>query len=465
MRSKRRRIQVVEDDGELDADNRSSSSDDSYEEIYPCIWGKGRHKDNEPNLDPASQCLPAFKSSLEIYYTKLARRDDDSWAADRAAKKLGWLKEEEDLLSLFSAFCPGRFQPQTFDLGQFWVQDYNLRDAGIPFFYGNLRPAPPLPQGVAYESLQPEDLLPALCSSNSIASSGYSNAKESQEGSVVPYDPSQSHLVMPPFWEMISLRGQKQFFNTLTVAVSPSLPDDNTALKGILAEEPGLGETIECISFILMNPAPDLNPINKRWDAEAKLEALNRLLSIATPPPLAPQWTDELAAHAPGLKVLVHEGWSKVDVPITLDDVENDGAMSISPKVDRMEVDLKNANGKSRVIDEEDAMVIDEEWTSTGKDDGILVWCSYVNTFDVCITTYNVFRQIEFGPPDGLQNESRPIPPPIKAELINQLALAGIRRADVEYSNLDRPRSPPVMCEWYRVLMDVVQMMWTAKSE
>jgi len=39
------------------------------------------------------------------------------------------------------------------------------------------------------------------------------------------------------------------------------------------------------------------------------------------------------------------------------------------------------------------------------------------------------------------------------------------RRADLEYSNLDCPRSPLVMCELYRVIMDEVQMMGTVKFE
>jgi E3 ubiquitin-protein ligase SHPRH len=141
-------------------------------------------------------------------------------------------------------------------------------------------------------------------------------------------------------------------------------------------------------------------------------------------------------------------------VPITLDDVEDERERrgnverskrrrqngNSSSKV------RKNAKGKAKLIDEleEDIMAINEESTSMAKDDGILDWCSYVNTFDVCITTYNVLRQdltVARAPP------KRP------------------RRADVEYSNLDRPRSPLVMCEWYRVIMDEVQMMGTGKSE
>lgn len=223
------------------------------------------------------------------------------------------------------------------------------------------------------------------------------------------------------------------------------------------------------MSLILINPAPDRNPTNKRWDAEAKLEVkeikvvyqctifqssfldicVEQTTLIVTPPALAPQWADELAAHAPGLKVLIYEGWSKVDVLITNDDVEhererrnakNSRGRKIGGSLSKAK---KNAKGKAKMIDEGDNMVIDEECTSMARDDDILDWCSYVNTFDVCITTYNVLRQdltVAHAPP------KRP------------------RRADVEYSNLDCPRSPLVMCEWYRVIMDEVQMV-SGKSE
>jgi len=172
---------------------------------------------------------------------------------------------------------------------------------------------------------------------------------------------------------------------------------------------------------------------------------------IVTPPALAPQWADEFAAHAPGLKVLIYDGWSKVGVPITLEDVQDERERRSNLKNSKTRKNgrgqskaKKNAKGKAKAIDEEDTMVIDEECTTMVKDDDILDWCSYVNTFDVCITTYNVLRQdltVAHAPP------KRP------------------RRADVEYSNLDRPRSPLVMCEWYRVIMDEVQMMGSGKSE
>lgn len=77
-------------------------------------------------------------------------------------------------------------------------------------------------------------------------------------------------------------------------------------------------------------------------------------------------------------------------------------------------------------------------------DDDFVDWCTYINTFDVCITTYNVLQHdlcVARAPP------TRP------------------RRANVTYSKIERARSPLIMCEWYRVIMDEVQMVGGGRAE
>ena len=158
-----------------------------------------------------------------------------------------------------------------------------------------------------------------------------------------------------------------------------------------------------------------------------------------TPPALAAQWADELAAHAPDLKVFVYQGWAKLTVPITEAEVEAERGRRRSMAIRRK----RNGRGKASASQGGD-IVMGANTDLDANSDRILDWPTYINQFDVCITTYNVLRldmAVARAPP------KRP------------------RRQDVEYKNLTRPRSPLVMCEWYRVIMDEVQMMGTGRSE
>ena len=173
-----------------------------------------------------------------------------------------------------------------------------------------------------------------------------------------------------------------------------------------------------------------------------------------TPPALAAQWADELAAHAPDLKVFVYQGWAKLGVPITDAEVEAERAKrrSVAARRNVKAKTKRNGKAKANTLQGDDTVMGELETAtrnlSTGESDAnsdpILDWPNYINQFDVCITTYNVLRldlSVARAPP------KRP------------------RRQDVEYKILTRPRSPLVMCEWYRVIMDEVQMMGTGRSE
>ena len=173
---------------------------------------------------------------------------------------------------------------------------------------------------------------------------------------------------------------------------------------------------------------------------------------IVTPPSLASQWADELALHSPSLKVFIYEGWSKLSVPITEYDVvieqekRRSAKSTTSSARDKGKTRRQKAKRKVSYDDDEDYMDVDKAPTSANGDIGeeILDWCSYINTFDVCITTYNTLRQ----------DLSVARAPPVRP-----------RREDVIYSNMERARSPLVMCEWFRVIMDEVQMVGGGKIE
>ena len=132
----------------------------------------------------------------------------------------------------------------------------------------------------------------------------------------------------------------------------------------------------------------------------------------------------------------MYEGWQKVPVPITERDVILEQHKRATAKAEAKAKKLKSKKAKSRA---KDAMDIDEE-----DEEEIMDWCAYVNTFDVCITTYNTLQH-DLG-------VARP--PPTRP-----------RRNFVQYSTANRPRSPLVMCEWYRVIMDEVQMVGGGKAE
>ena len=74
---------------------------------------------------------------------------------------------------------------------------------------------------------------------------------------------------------------------------------------GILAEEMGLGKTVEVIALICMHKraiCSDHSPVfgSGLWQSSSTL--------IITPPSIIQQWKGEIQSHAPGLKVMIYEG-------------------------------------------------------------------------------------------------------------------------------------------------------------
>jgi E3 ubiquitin-protein ligase SHPRH len=151
---------------------------------------------------------------------------------------------------------------------------------------------------------------------------------------------------------------------------------------------------------------------------------------------------------------LVYDGWSKIGVPITEAAAEeerkrkhqrtsgkaSDTPVATNSRAKRGSQKLQNNNKGKNKANDTDAGGSDNEWELSSDQDAsnekVLDWCAYVNTFDVCIINYNTLR----------------------AELdVARAAPVRPRRDDVRYS--ERPQSPLVMCKWYRVIMDEVQML------
>lgn len=153
---------------------------------------------------------------------------------------------------------------------------------------------------------------------------------------------------------------------------------------------------------------------------------------IVTPPALQSQWIDELKTHAPSLKVLVYEGWSKV-VP----------KPKTKPKkvVKDVKARATSRHSRAKVRDNSPRASEPENMQEFLRS---FDWPTEANKYDVIITTYQVLKA-DF-------DVARAVP-------------TRPRRENVTYSNVERPRSPLVVCEWYRVVMDEVQMVGGGKTE
>jgi len=247
---------------------------------------------------------------------------------------------------------------------------------------------------------------------------------------------------------------------------------------GILAEEPGLGKTLEIVALILLNPAPeDRAPRMIRWDplAGLNIKAVKVRLTnhtafdpfanlcfqtslIVTPSSLAGQWVDEINTHAPSLKVLVYEGWSKVAVPIlnSPEEIERTRKLlkksgNLGPTIEEKKsvtTNIRSKKGRGKVRHNDGRDVIEEsneiKMVDVDKERGFLSWCDYVHGFDIVVTTYATLRS-DFN--------------------VARAVIERPRREDVSYANVERPRSPLVMVEWMRVVMDEVQMVGGGKTE
>ncbi|KAK6436255.1 hypothetical protein LTR95_007557 [Oleoguttula sp. CCFEE 5521] len=114
--------------------------------------------------------------------------------------------------------------------------------------------------------------------------------------------------------EVLDADGAVCYVNHLQGLITRHKPDEFSAgiSGGLLAEEMGLGKTVEMIALILLNQSPtgvpgyvlDEDTGAPVWPSKATL--------IVTPPSILPQWQSELAQHAPSLRVMHYTGIPKV---------------------------------------------------------------------------------------------------------------------------------------------------------
>jgi E3 ubiquitin-protein ligase SHPRH len=144
-------------------------------------------------------------------------------------------------------------------------------ETNIPFFYSILRPAPQLQSNFVEDVMQPDSLRPTLLP---FQRRGVGWMLEREGKLVTPQgkiNPVATNSQLPLFWDRVQEGTNTWYINRLSGAFSQSPPYGSLPFGGILAEEQGLGKTLECIALILLNPDPSRNPTLKRWDPEARL--------------------------------------------------------------------------------------------------------------------------------------------------------------------------------------------------
>ncbi|KAI5298857.1 hypothetical protein KEM56_003719, partial [Ascosphaera pollenicola] len=136
-----------------------------------------------------------------------------------------------------------------------------------------------------------------------------------QDDGTIVARPSVDGISLPPsFFETQDADGRRCYASPYLRVLTSDLSDcwnvDQTVRGGILAEEMGLGKTVEIISLIALHKR-NLEHKYEHHDLTASdgrplIESGATL--IVTPTVILSQWKHEFEKHAPGLKVFFYEG-------------------------------------------------------------------------------------------------------------------------------------------------------------
>lgn len=306
----------------------------------------------------------------------------------------------------------------------------------VPAFITSLKPAPSLPTPALSQYIQPKGLTCQLLPFQQRSVFWMLNREGFTVSNKGEITPTSSTFVPPYLWEQVSSpSGETLYLNRLEGSLlrAKSLENTESVKGGILAEEVGCGKTVESIALIMLNSPKTRGPWNVNWNdlVQIPLHEVKTTL-IVTPQSLQKQWIDELSKHAPTLKVIQFDGWRHIEAMM--------GAGKESPKKPkkRTKASKKRTSKGWRGDYESDEHEADHSVSDTGNDMSLQEeWANFCQQYDVVITTYHVLTQ-ELNVAKGAV--SRP------------------RRDNVEYGERSLPKSPLIMVEFWRVIMDEVQL-------
>ncbi|CAM1508475.1 Fc.00g053230.m01.CDS01 [Cosmosporella sp. VM-42] len=118
------------------------------------------------------------------------------------------------------------------------------------------------------------------------------------------------HSALDTFRKVKDLSGAdfylSDIFHVVTRDPAAFRQADMNVKGGILAEEMGLGKTLEILGLILLHPRPT-PPVLNAFEMQANLMPSGATL-IVTPESLRAQWMSEISRHAPSLTIKFYEG-------------------------------------------------------------------------------------------------------------------------------------------------------------
>jgi E3 ubiquitin-protein ligase SHPRH len=146
----------------------------------------------------------------------------------------------------------------------------------VPFLYSVVQPARELLHESMDKFLQPQVLLPRLLPFQRRTVCWMLSREGKAFGPTGELTPMATDAAeLPVLWRRVTIQRDDEqltwYYHRLTGTLTPDRPSPRTVLGGILAEEPGLGKTLECIALILLNPSIERCISPATWDSEGDL--------------------------------------------------------------------------------------------------------------------------------------------------------------------------------------------------
>lgn len=164
------------------------------------------------------------------------------------------------------------------------------------------------------------------------------------DGQVIPIDRTADRELPISFVEMKDADGRTCYVSHLFGIVTTVLSlwyDVSNLNGGILAEEMGLGKTVELLSLICLNPMPSPAQIGQPAADDEHLK-ISKATLIITPQAILEQWKQEIRLHAPQLRLFHYLGHDPSSVEEVTKEMINSDIVLTTYDVLRREIHFTN---------------------------------------------------------------------------------------------------------------------------